>query len=465
MRSLLRVLFSSLALAALSGCNCTGEAVVSHGGDAGRGTPDGSTPSDAGDADGGAAADAGFCQGSGPVITVGTGTATHDECTGQLAEITFLNALCTCHDTNVAGYLLTTGFNSQLGPYDPADAGGGTVGVNNAFAVGVGDTDVGGSLSVAGSQSLNLAGYLRARGDLRLAGTSTVAGVTVVGRDGWLGGNFTDVGTLSVGRDLHYAGVLLTVANVTGTKTQGPVTIPPPCPCSPADIIDVAALVAGARTQNDDAAMGLQVTRFQNVTGSTEVTLPCGRYYVEGISGAGQILVHVDGRVAMFVKGSVGVLGSLKFDLGAKGELDLFIEKDLLLIGTATFGDKNRPAATRIYVGGAGDVSLVGSSGFVGNIYAPHSKVTAVGYAEVYGSVVAGDFTSPGYARFIYDRAIAVAGKDCPLVNLPPGACRQCGVCTGGTACVSGTCGACTVDSDCCGQSVCTLGKCEDIIN
>jgi hypothetical protein len=280
-----------------------------------------------------------------------------------------------------------------------------------------------------------------------------------------MGGAFNGFGPVDIGRDLRHASTVVGISlSVTGANHQEAVTIDPPCPCSAADIIDVAALVADGKLHNDDAKVGLSPSALANVFGSAEITLPCGRYYLDRIGGLGGITVHIAGRVALFVGGPIDATGQVNFDMGLKGEVDLFVAGDLVLTGSMSFGNKDRPAATRIYVASSKDVSLMGVSGFVGNLYAPNSKVTSLGGIEVYGSVVAGSFNIPGYAGFIYDRAVTTAGKDCPPPIIP-GSCRKCGVCTGGSACVNKTCVACTADGECCGQDVCNQGKCISQIN
>jgi hypothetical protein len=166
--------------------------------------------------------------------------------------------------------------------------------------------------------------------------------------------------------------------------------------------------------------------------------------------------------VALFIGADISVLGNLQITLGPTAQIDVFITNDLNLVGLAVFGDKARPADTRIYVGGSGNVNLVGAGEFVGNVYAPLSLVTAPGYLDVYGSIFAKDFQVPGYADFNYDSAITQIGSNCPPVKIP-GECSQCGECTNGLACVGGKCGACTQDSDCCGQLACTMGQCEPV--
>jgi hypothetical protein len=113
-----------------------------------------------------------------------------------------------------------------------------------------------------------------------------------------------------------------------------------------------------------------------------------------------------------------------------------------------------------VYIGGDGNVMLVGDGEFVGFVYAPRSLVQMVGYGAFRGGLFARDFVCPGFADFVYDLAINHAGDPCTTPNPPPGACLPCDTCTGGTACVGGKCGPCGTDADCCGQMICSDGKC-----
>jgi len=406
-----------------------------------------------------------ICSGKGPVVTIPatTTTSSYKTCTGKLAETHFVSALCTCENATVAGYLRTRAFNSKQGT--SLDLGG-SVGVNQTYAITEGFTDVGGSMSIAGPDSLSFAGYLKTGADLRTQGDAVVAGYTNVGRNMWVGHGFTDLGPVKVAGDLHMSGPIMAIPlSVTGAKTQEAVTIAPPCPCAPSDIINVASMVAEAKDHNDNAANGIRPDMFDILVGNIEATLPCGKFYINQIAGIGNVIFKVTGRAALFIDGSVANTGNLEFQLSPSAEIDIFIRENLVLTGRAIFGDESRPAASRIYVGGEGTVLLTGFGKFVGNLYAPRSLVQAVGYADVAGSIFAGNFLSPGYANFAFDAAISTAGDTCgdkpdKPSNPPPTGCTQCGVCSGGTACVNGTCGACHADADCCGQLICSSGKC-----
>ncbi len=415
-----------------------------------------------------AAVDGGFCSGSGPLVVVGDadGGAGTSTCTGQIAEATFKSALCTCRDVNLQGYLRTRGFDSTKGPYVPGSTtGGAPVGVDHDYVIpalgaNAGFTDVGGSFSVAGPDSISFAGALSVDGDFRAAGRLDLKGYSRIARNAWIGGDVSNLGYATVGGDLHISGNDMLPLVASGIRKKEPVSVAPPCDCN--DLLDVAALVDHARTSNDNASIGLAPGALRNVIGLVERTLPCGKYYVDALSGIGDIVLHVNGRVALFVEGSVSATGNLEVDLAPGAEIDVFIKGTLALTGRGAFGTPARPAATRLYVGGSGDVTLVGASGFVGNLYAPRARVTAIGYASVYGSVFARDFVVPGFADIVYDRAITHAGDGCNAP--PPATCKQCGTCTGGTACVNGACGKCTTDGDCCGQDVCVEGACKVLI-
>jgi hypothetical protein len=465
--------FGLSGLAVLGGCGTSSSASSTGGGASGaKGDGGLATVDDAGISgiweDGSfvpTSADGGFCSGSGPIVDVGdsdAGTVT-SQCTGQIAEEIFKSALCTCQDVNLQGYLRTRGFNSA----SAADAGtnGAPVGINGnyvipALAVNAGFTDVGGSFAVAGSDSVAFAGDFTVNGDFHAAGTFTLAGYAAIARDAWLGGNVTNAGYATVGGDLYITGNDVLPLTVTGTRTKETVTVAPPCDCG--SLLDIGALVDAAATTNDNASIALSPDALHDVVGVADVTLPCGKYYLNDISGIGQIVIRVGGRVALFVEGSITAAADLEVELSPDAEIDVFIKGTLVLAGKGSFGSTSRPAATRIYVGGSDDVVLVGASGFVGNLYAPYARVTSVGYAKVWGSIFARDFQVPGYADISYDRAITQAGQNC---DAPPAAgCSQCGSCTGGLACVGGTCGACSTDSDCCGQDVCQNGVCQGLL-
>jgi len=445
-------------LAALAGCNCGGAPPGRPGADGSTGG-DGSVPGMDGSSSG---EDTGldaridrvaFCMGMGPAVIVGDATVGTDTCAGAIASRVFDNAICTCQNANVAGYLRTRSFDSGMGTMDRA--AGAPVGIDGDYLTG-GYADIGGSFVVAGTAGVTFGGYLEVRGDARFAGDIHAAGYIHVARDLWVLGNVTNIGLLAIDRDLHQPSgrTLATFPTIGGSTLRGTFSVEPPCDCTPAGLVDIGAIVADGVLHNDNADVGLDPDLLANVAGlGVEITLPCGRYALSGIGGLGAITVSVPGRTALFVDGDVNALGVFDVTLGPAGELDLFIRGNLLSIGLGSYGDPAHPARTRIYVGGSGDVTLVGAAGFVGNVYAPHARITAAGATTVYGSLFGREIDMPGYLDVHYDRAILDVDRDCP----PPPGCG-CGAgdgCPDHRACLGGSCAACTSDADCCAPLVC----------
>jgi hypothetical protein len=406
-----------------------------------------------------------YCMGMGPPVMVGDSDAgvPAGTCAGSIAARIFNHSVCSCTSANVAGYFKTQSFASGMGGMLISE--GAPVGLDQTYTSGS-YTDVGGTFDIAGTTNVHFAGYLRVGGDLMMGSGLDVAGYINVHRDTWLNGNTTALGLIQIGRDLHLTPghTAPLIATIGGRTITAPFTIDPPCDCAAPDLLDIAGIVANAQTSNDNASVGLDPASLSNVAGiGVDITLPCGRFYVNSVGGLGAITVHVPGRTALFVGGDVNAIGAFNVMMGPTGELDLFIAGDLLSIGAGSFGNQSRPAATRIYVGGTGDVTLVGASGFVGNVYAPRSRITAIGGTTVYGSVFGRLIDMPGYFEVHYDRSILDVGADCPP---PPGMCSQCsGTCAGHHACVGGMCTGCHTDGDCCAPLVCYPdGTCQPLI-
>jgi hypothetical protein len=395
-----------------------------------------------------------FCVVGGPAVIVGDAAMMTETCAGSIAARVFDHATCSCDVTSVTGFLRTASFDS--GGSSTSEGGfGAPVGVNTDYLTG-GYADIGGTMVVAGTLGVSFGGYLSVGGDAFFAADVSALGRIDVARDLWILGNIPITVGVYVTRDMHQPpGRTLGLFNdIGGRRLTGGFTVPPPCRCGESDIVDVAALVAAAARVNDNPSVGLTAGELDPVIGlGREITLPCGRFYLSGISGVGDITLRVEGRTALFVQGDVNALGVFDIDLGPDGELDLFIAGNLLSIGAGSYGDRARPARTRIYVGGTGDVTLVGASGFVGNVYAPRARITAPGATTVYGSLFGQRIDMPGYLDVRYDRAILDVDVDCP----PSTECEPCGGtgCTDDRACIEGMCVGCSSDADCCAPLVC----------
>lgn len=399
------------------------------------------------------------CGGSGSVLDLAAG-GNATVCRGMLASNVFTHALCTCGDVAVPRQLFSSGFDS-----DGMDRhrGGAAVGLNGGFAR-VGNISVNGSLKVASSQPIVTAGSVAVGGDLWLGGSMTVAGVLTVARDAWLLQTVSAVGVAAIGRDLHTAPDAMLrsvgVATVTGSTTSAPLTLTPPCACEPADLLDIAALVSAARSGNDDEAAGIDA-----MTGETRaamdgtVTLDCGRLYFPSLKG---MTAHfrVSGHVAIFVDGDVEATSQFALDLEPGAELDWFIAGNFMLADGARIGDAMRPAATRIYVGGAQEIQLPGTTQAAFNLYAPAASVSVGGGGDVFGGIFAQRVSTGADLLLHYDRAILRSKDAC---SAAPGSCQHCAQCGAGLTCVSSACFTCETDVDCCAPFACLSGKCEPL--
>lgn len=452
-------ILAALSLIAELGCSAEGTPRPGSGsGDGGASTMDAGPPPDGalprppdGWMDGPLTRDQ-FCMGKGPPVRVGDDSMPVAVCAGTIASRVFSSSLCTCTDANIAGYLRTRSFHSGMGTTDTAS--GAPVGINQRYVTG-GYADVGGTFTIAGTEGVTFAGYLKVGGDFKIAGNVEAAGYITIERDAWVAGNIRALGVLDVSRDLRQPSgrSLMAFPQIGGSHIREAVTVNPPCDCTETGLIDIDGIVDAARTNNDNADIGLPTNELSNVVGiGVDRTLPCGRFYIDSVGGLGGITLHIPGRTALFVGGDVNAVGAFEIEMGPEGELDLFIKGNLLSIGAGSFGHRDRPAATRIYVGGSGDVTLIGASGFVGNVYAPHARITAPGATTVYGSLFGRQVDMPGYLEVRYDRAILEAGDACDN----PEDCTRCSnTCPNNQACVAGECRACSTDADCCEPLVC----------
>jgi hypothetical protein len=141
------------------------------------------------------------------------------------------------------------------------------------------------------------------------------------------------------------------------------------------------------------------------------------------------------------------------------GELDLFIRGDISVAdgGSLALGDRARPGALRVFVGGAiqGMPTLAGAQ-----LYAPHAVVNVIGaVVDLSGSVFAAGINFVGPRPFHYDRSVWEADASCAAAA--PQRCDGCYQCPDHLACTAGSCAACSSDAECCAPSACVKGVCQ----
>jgi hypothetical protein len=361
-----------------------------------------------------------YCMGKGPPVLVGDGITNGDAngspdnvCTGTIAVKTFVHALCTCESYATSTKLTTDSFDSAMGPYTP----GGTaapVGIDGTLQTN--DTvDVGGTLTVAGTSATLMADLHTARA-LNVGGSLGTGVNVTAGTDAQIAGNvnlasLTVAGTLTVP-----AGNTISGTVTAGATVRGPVNITSPCACAQSDLVDIAAFVAAHKTDNDDAAIGLDPTRLTNYTGDVTLDLPCGVYYIGPVSGSGALTLRVTGRVAVLVDGDVTATHPLTAELDTDdAELDLMIGGTLIANADLMIGRADHPARTRLYVGGSGTIQLSGTSQLAANLYAPLAPLAVSGGATVYGSLFVRLLQQSAPVMIHYDVDVLRADVDCPF--------------------------------------------------
>lgn len=405
-----------------------------------------------------------YCEGDGPPIVLAPqgGTA----CTGLMAQVAFRYAICSCEAFDGTGDVSTDGFDHTQGSYDAAQSGSGAALGINAELGSVGTLEVGGPLTVGGAKGLNLAALTSVEGSLRCAGPVVHHDDLSVAGDAYVAGDFSGTGTLRIAGTLTQpAGKgVYSLESHLGAQRETPVSIPAPCDCSEDTIYDIAGFVRAQRDQNDNAAIDLAPASLSNIVAAEKrVKLPCGRFYLDGISGTADLVLEVEGRVALFVGGKLDITGGLQVQLAPGAELDLFIEDGLRITGGLDLGDRATPASVRIYVGGSERIDMVGGSVLSANLYAPRAALDATGQLEVFGSLFVRRLNLVGSVAVHYDRAILGVGAQCGADTRGPAPtapqcddCRDCG----NQACVEGVCGACREDADCCAPLLCREGRC-----
>jgi hypothetical protein len=276
----------------------------------------------------------------------------------ERAASVFARALCACGSVSTLGDLRTV----RVADADaPARAGGADVGILGGLqsAAFVGPID--GDLTIAGaglsalvaSEGL-VTGALRVSGDLALSGTAMVEG------DAWLRGRLLGDGRLVAQRDV-YRGPLIPVAppappsatlEVAGEVVTQAFTLDPPCACDAEPAVDVAAIVALAAVDNDNAATGFSPDALGGADDGQVHELPPGRLFVHAVSARGDVVLRVTGQSALFVGGDLQVGGALRAELSADAELELWIARDVAVAGPIALGALEHADAARMYVGG-----------------------------------------------------------------------------------------------------------------
>lgn len=356
-----------------------------------------------------------YCNGSGPptsLLLQGSRNGRSGTCSKGLAAEIFQYGLCSCSDAVFTGAFSIDAFDSARGPY-VAGLTGASVGVNDQL-ITTGVIDISGSLIAAGRGIQPItAGHYVIDGNVMTNGDlfATGAGITF-GRDLWVDGEINAVGLSNVVGDVYQTpghGPPLGM-QIGGQLYTQDFVVADPCACSEGQLLDIDAIVAAGRAASHNAEVGLGEQGLVSIGIGAPLDFDCGRFALEGAHIVGASTIRAHGRTALFIDGDLTITGSFGVDLGATGELDVFVTGNLLLTGAGVVGSVDRPAALRFYVGGYGDIAITGANRFAANLYAPRSNVVVTGADAIYGSFFVGSFYATGAQVMHYDSAITRSG-------------------------------------------------------
>ncbi|MET0404830.1 MAG: hypothetical protein ABW123_20605, partial [Cystobacter sp.] len=363
-----------------------------------------------------AQSDAGYCVSGAEPRLVADRTTGAELCNGQLAARVFQQSLCTCGDLVISASSATDAFASSR-ESGPTGGAGSIVGINGGLQM-TSSLEIGGSLRVGGSGIQMGAGKLSVREELRDLGGLKGAASVQVGADAWVGGDIEL-------QELGVEGLLTLPPERTLAVAQPPPRVlratvgpfPPPCACATPE--NIGGYVKNHATAHHNASIGLAVDALADYSGAASLELPCGRFYLSRIHGAGSLLVRVTGRAALFVAGDVDV-GALEVRLEQGAQLDLFVAGGLFARGSVRMGSPRYPAHLRVYVEGefdldAGDPwnSLPETHELAGNFYLPNTFVTLSRRAEVFGSLFAQRVAASAGLFLHQDLEVKDLGRNC----------------------------------------------------
>ena len=352
------------------------------------------------------------CEDGGPPVDIDFGGEDEVvECSGNISQSTFLWALCSCSDLEVQDELLTDGFNSSSGPYQPGGLGGG-VGVNGDLWT-QSYTDIWGALFVGDGSDILFEDEAEVYQRLYAGGGVGVEDDSVVREDAYITGDIDASANFDILGILHQQGTYGGSLDY-GDRVEQSVTVDPPCRCDGDDAIPVGDIVDAAAADNDNDAIGLDEDLFASGDAPRRVELPCGRYYFSEMEINSEVVIVAEGRTAIFVDGDVYIDDRASFTPGPTGELDIFVAGDFHANDEVVLGSPSYPASTRLYVGGDDGLLIEDAADVGGNIYVVPGTIELQDELDIFGAIYGQNVLFQDNVAIHYDRQVAQSGEYCP---------------------------------------------------
>ena len=241
--------------------------------------------------------------------------------------------------------------------------------------------------------------------DLIVKAPLTIQGSVAVDRDVNISSE------VSIDGEVRYAGAL---HEIDGGKLNARSTLPsqPTCALPEALRADVAASVRARATDNDNDGALEQLALLSQWSGQQTVTLPCGRYHLNEIDGAGSLTIRATGNLALFVDGSLSAKQGLRIIAPEAARVSLVVNGSVHIIGGLQLGELSD---ARHLLMAAGQIHLEqGSNSIGGVLYTQLQDILLVGGTlDVNGAVFAHRAQLEGTTHVTLAPAVTTAGDDC----------------------------------------------------
>jgi hypothetical protein len=176
--------------------------------------------------------------------------------------------------------------------------------------------------------------------------------------------------------------------------------------------VEVAASVQARANDNDNDRATEQLALLSRWSGQESITLPCGRYHVSEIDGAGSMTINALGNVAIFVDGALSAKQGLRIVAAESARVSLVVNGSIHIIGGLQLGELSD---ARHLLMAAGQIYLEqGSSSIGGVLYAQTKDILLVnGTLDVNGAVFAHRAQLEGATSVTLARSVTTADESC----------------------------------------------------
>ena len=161
---------------------------------------------------------------------------------------------------------------------------------------------------------------------------------------------------------------------------------PARCGCGADQLLNVLPLIAARSLDNDNAAAMLDPSLLNGYDAAQNLSLDCGRYYLDEVNGGDQLTIDARGRVGLFIAGDLSVNNGFKLNLAPGASAVIFVEGNVHVGGRLELGSTGDANRVLLVVNGTGTVDLRDAL-IQGTLYAPRAELVTRGPFEVRGSL------------------------------------------------------------------------------